>query len=137
MDLMRSRGHETALFSMLDDRGPATAYDHHFLPLTDFKRSTGLLNKSRLALRAVYSTEARERISGMIDDFKPDVAHVRNIYHHLTPSILWELRSRGVPVLYHINDFKLICPNYNLISSSGDACERCKGGRFWNVIREG
>ncbi|HEX3741861.1 MAG TPA: glycosyltransferase family 4 protein, partial [Terriglobales bacterium] len=102
-----------------------------------FKRSAGFVNKSRLALHAVYSTEARKRISGMIDDFKPDVAHVRNIYHHLTPSILWELKSRGVPVLYHVNDFKLICPNYNLISSSGDVCERCKDGRFWNVIREG
>ncbi|HEX3742153.1 MAG TPA: hypothetical protein VHV29_20810, partial [Terriglobales bacterium] len=81
MDVMRSRGHETALFSMLDDRGPATAYDRHFVPLTDFKRSAGFVNKSRLALHAVYSTEARKRISGMIDDFKPDVAHVRNIYH--------------------------------------------------------
>jgi glycosyltransferase involved in cell wall biosynthesis len=40
-------------------------------------------------------------------------------------------------VLYHINDFKLICPNYNLISSSGDACERCKGGKFWNVVSAG
>ena len=134
---MRSRGHETALFSMLDVRGPATAYDRHFVPLTDFKRSAGFVRKSRLALQAVYSTEARKRISGMIEDFKPEVAHVRNIYHHLTPSILWELRSRGVPVLYHVNDFKLICPNYNLISSSGDVCERCKGGRFWNLIREG
>jgi glycosyltransferase involved in cell wall biosynthesis len=137
MELMRSRGHEAALFSMADDRGPVTPYDRHFVPVTDFKRSAGLAQKTRLAFHAVYSIEARKRIGQMIDDFKPDVAHVRNIYHHLSPSILWELKSRGVPILYHINDFKLICPNYNLISSSGDACERCKGGKFWNVVREG
>ena len=137
MELMRSRGHETALFSMADDRGPATPYDRHFVPVTDFKRSAGLGQKTRLAFNAIYSVEARKRIGLMIDDFRPDVAHVRNIYHHLSPSILWELKSRGVPVLYHINDFKLICPNYNLISSSGDACERCKGGKFWNIVAEG
>ena len=137
MELMRSRGHETALFSMADDRGPATPYDRHFVPVTDFKRSAGLGQKTRVAFNAIYSIEARKRIGQMIDDFRPDVAHVRNIYHHLSPSILWELKSRGVPVLYHINDFKLICPNYNLISSSGDACERCKGGKFWNVVAEG
>jgi len=137
MELMRSRGHEAALFSMADDRGPVTPYDHHFVPVTDFKQSAGLARKTRLAFHAVYSIDARTRIGQMIDDFKPEVAHVRNIYHHLSPSILWELKSRRVPVLYHINDFKLICPNYNLISSSGDACERCKGGRFLNVVREG
>jgi glycosyltransferase involved in cell wall biosynthesis len=137
MDLMRSRGHEAALFSMADDRGPVTPYDRHFVPVTDFKRHAGLAQETRLAFHAVYSIEARKRIGQMIDDFKPDVAHVRNIYHHLSPSILWELKARGVPVLYHINDFKMICPNYNLISSAGDACERCKGGKFWNVVREG
>jgi glycosyltransferase involved in cell wall biosynthesis len=137
MELMRSRGHEAALFSMVDERGPATAYDRHFVPLTDFKRSGGFAANTRLAFHAIYSTDARKRIAGMIEDFRPDVAHVRNIYHHLSPSILWELKSRRVPVLYHMNDFKLICPNYNLISSSGDACERCQGGKFWHVVREG
>ncbi len=137
MELMQSQGHEVALFSMADERGPATAYDRCLVPLTNFKQSVSFVAKTRLAFHAVYSTEARKRIGCMIDDFRPDVAHVRNIYHHLSPSILWELKSRRVPVLYHMNDFKLICPNYNLMSSTGDVCERCKGGRFLNVVREG
>ena len=66
--------------------------------------------KPDLAIQAVYSVEARKEIGRMIDDFRPDVAHVRNIYHHLSPSILWELKARGVPVLYHINDFKSSAP---------------------------
>jgi glycosyltransferase involved in cell wall biosynthesis len=69
----------------------------------------------------------------MIREFCPDVAHLRNIYHHLTPSILWELRAECVPVLYHLNDFKLLCPSYNMVSQ-GHACERCKGGAFWHVL---
>ena len=46
MELMRSRSHEAALFSMADDRGPVTPYDRHFVPVTDFKRHAGLGPKS-------------------------------------------------------------------------------------------
>ncbi len=135
MELMQARGHHVALFSMADERGGPTRYDHHFVAHKDFK-SAGPARKARMAVDAIYSHEARKRIAGMIKEFKPDVAHVRNIYHHLSPSILWELKAQGISVLYHLNDFKLICPSYNLVAS-GNACEKCKGGKFWNVIREG
>src|SRR5437763_1020766 len=86
MDLMRSGGHEVALFSMSDPRGPSTAYDRHFVPYIDFKQSKqGLISNARLAAHAIYSREARRRLRGMIAEFRPDVAHVRNIYHHLSP----------------------------------------------------
>lgn len=135
MDLMRTRGHEVALFSMAAENG-TTPDNEHCLQFVDFKRQASLLTKMKLALHSIYSTDARARIRRVIQEFEPDVAHVRNIYHHLSPSILWELRAQGVPVVYHLNDFKLICPAYNLVSK-GNSCERCKGGKFWNVVREG
>lgn len=136
MQLMRSRGHETALFSMQDSRGGETPYDRHFVRQIDFKRKGGVWQKSKQAAHAIYSSEARRKIRAMTRDFRPDVAHVRNIYHHLSPSILWELKAQGVPVLYHVNDFKLLCPTYNMVSQ-GQACERCKGGTFWHAMGRG
>jgi glycosyltransferase involved in cell wall biosynthesis len=137
MDLMRARGHEAALFAMADRRGRPTRYDQHFLPLADFKSNGhGLMDRAVLAARAIYSWEARRRLRRMMAEFQPDVAHVRNIYHHLSPAILWELKAQGVPVVYHVNDFKLICPSYNLVSK-GTICERCLHGQFWHVVTEG
>src|ERR1700733_15169917 len=135
MELMRSKGHEVALFSMADARGQPTSYDHNFMPHIDFKQSRGWFLKARLAGRAIYSCEARRRIGAMIEEFQPDVAHIRNIYHHLSPSILWELKARRVPVVYHLNDFKVLCPSYNLVSG-GAACEACKGGEFRHVLKQ-
>ncbi|MFZ0317775.1 MAG: glycosyltransferase family 4 protein [Candidatus Sulfotelmatobacter sp.] len=135
MDLMRSKGHSVALFSMADGRGESTPYDHHFMPHAEFKNQEGWSHKVRLVARAIYSLEARRRIGAMIADFRPDVAHVRNIYHHLSPSILWELKRRGIPVVYHLNDFKVLCPSYNLVSR-GEACEACKGGKSWHLLKE-
>ncbi len=137
MKMMRAQGHEVALFSMANPRGQTTPYDQHFMPSVDFKKEkVGILERAKLAAHAVYSREARWRLRRMIADFQPDVAHVRNIYHHLSPSILWELKKQSIPVLYHLNDFKLLCPSYNLVAK-GAACERCRGGKFWRVMKEG
>jgi hypothetical protein len=134
MDMLRARGHEVALFSMADPRGGATDYDRHFVPHVEFKGQKGLWTKARNAAHAIYSTDARRRLRNMIREFRPDVAHIRNIYHHLSPSILWELKEQNVPVLYHLNDFKLLCPSYNLVAH-GQSCEACKGGKFWRVMQ--
>jgi glycosyltransferase involved in cell wall biosynthesis len=134
MELMRSQGHQVALFSMADTRGEETPYDRHFVPHINFKTELGWWQKAGRVGHAIYSCDARRRIRAMIEEFRPDVAHVRNIYHHLSPSILWELKTKNIPVVYHLNDFKLLCPSYNLVSR-GEACEACKGGAFWHVLR--
>jgi glycosyltransferase involved in cell wall biosynthesis len=136
MELMRDQGHQVALFSMTDSRGESTAYDRHFVPHIDFKTTSKWWQKPLRMGHAIYSTDARRRIRAMIQEFRPDVAHVRNVYHHLSPSILWELKSQNVPVVYHLNDFKLLCPSYNLVAQ-GQACEACKGGKFWHAIEKG
>ena len=135
MRMMEGRDHEVALFSMADQRGAKTPYDDYFVPHIDFKSRHSFLECMRLGAHAVYSRGARRRIGKIIEKFRPDVAHVRNIYHHLSPSILWELKQRGIPVLYHLNDFKLLCPTYNLVAR-GRICERCQSGCFWNILTE-
>jgi len=134
MELMRKQGNEVALFSMADQRGEATPYDQYFVPHIEFKDHMSWGKKLHHAAHAVYSTEARRRMRAMLAEFRPDVAHVRSIYHHLSPSILWELKTQNVPVMYHVNDFKLLCPNYNLVAN-GAVCEACKGGAFRKAFR--
>ncbi|HTS38531.1 MAG TPA: glycosyltransferase family 4 protein [Candidatus Solibacter sp.] len=135
MQVLRAQGHETALFSMSDSRGEETAYGEFLVPHIDFKEDSGNWQKAKKAAYAIYSVEARRRVRAMIHQFRPDVAHVRNIYHHLSPSILWELRAQNVPVILHLNDFKLLCPSYNFVFR-GEACEACKGGAFWHVLEQ-
>jgi glycosyltransferase involved in cell wall biosynthesis len=137
MDLLRSHGHEVALFSMSDPRGESTPYDQYFVPHIDFKDTTaGWLARAKLGAHAIYSTGARERLRKMVKAFQPDLAHVRNIYHHLSPSILWELKEQRIPAIYHLNDFKLICPVYNMVTN-GHACEQSCTGSYWKMLSKG
>ena len=48
MDLLRAQGHETALFSMADERGIPTAFDSDFVPHIDFKQPAGVIRQLRL-----------------------------------------------------------------------------------------
>ncbi len=131
------RGHETALFSMEHGSSSAFTGRSYRIPYINFKDpNASLLRKAKMAAHALYSPSARRAMGDCIADFSPDLAHIRGIYHHLSPSILWELKRRAIPVLYHLNDFKLLCPNYNLVSH-GRTCDACRGGAFHHVVTEG
>lgn len=136
MRRMEERGHEAALFSMDHGRASAFAGRSYLIPYLDFKDpSAGFLKKVTMAAHALYSPSARRRMRACLDDYSPDLAHIRGIYHHLSPSILWELKRQGIPVLYHVNDFKILCPNYNFVAH-GRACELCAGGDYYHAVTE-
>lgn len=133
---MEQRGHEAALFSM--DHGHASSFAgrSYLIPYLNFKDSeASFFKKARMAAHVLYSPSARRRMRACLVDYKPDIAHVRGIYHHLSPSILWELKQQGIPVLYHLNDFKILCPNYNFVAH-GRTCELCLGGNYFHAVTE-
>jgi len=134
---MDERGQETALFSMDHGCTPAFAGRCYRIRHIDFKDpNAGFLKKVRMAAHALYSPSARRAMRSCLADFSPDLAHVRGIYHHLSPSILWELKRQGIPVLYHVNDFKILCPTYNFVAD-GRPCELCSHGAFHHAATKG
>ncbi|HEX7236731.1 MAG TPA: glycosyltransferase, partial [Gammaproteobacteria bacterium] len=68
-----------------------------------------------------------------IDRAGPSLCHAHNIYHHLSPSILGLVRSRGIPLVMTLHDLKLACPAYTMLTHDG-VCERCKDGRLYRVV---
>jgi glycosyltransferase involved in cell wall biosynthesis len=136
MGRMEQRGHQTALFSTERGRTGAFAGRSYLIPYVDFKDpEAGVLKRAGMAAHALYSTSARRRMRACLADYSPDLAHIRGIYHHLSPSILWELKKRGIPVLYHLNDFKVLCPAYNFVAH-GRSCELCLGGSYSHAVTE-
>jgi glycosyltransferase involved in cell wall biosynthesis len=134
---MDSRGQETALFSMDHGRTPSFSGRCYRIPHIDFKDpGAGLLKKIKMAGHALYSPSARRAMRKCLGDFSPDLAHVRGIYHHLSPSILWEFKRQWIPVLYHMNDFKILCPTYNFVAD-GRPCELCSHGAFHHAATKG
>lgn len=80
-----------------------------FPPAVDFY-DTGLRGKVQAASRVIWYRQAARLLAGVLDDFRPDVVHLLNIYHQLSPSLLPEITQRGIPIVQTLNDYKLICP---------------------------
>jgi glycosyltransferase involved in cell wall biosynthesis len=97
------------------------------------RESDGLATRLRKGLKAVYSFEARNKLARLIDRSGPDVCHAHNVYHHLSPSILGLVRSRGIPLVMTLHDLKIACPAYSMLTHDG-ICERCKDGRLYQVV---
>ncbi len=132
-ELLERNGHEVMIFSMDDPRNEPSRYAQYFVSNVDFEHVRGGMAGLRAAGRMVYSWEARRNLARLIADTKPDIAHIHNIYHQISPSILPLLRKNGIPIVQTLHDYKLICPNYSLFTK-GDICERCKSHKYYNAI---
>ncbi len=134
--LLEEKGHEVVPFAMENPRNLPSPYARFFVSEIDFPE---LLRRGspaaawKVATRSVYNGEARRKIAALVDEVKPDVAHFHNIHAHLTASIVSPLRKRGVPIVWTLHDYRLICPNTSLLSR-GEICERCIPNRFYQAI---
>lgn len=132
--LQRDAGHEVEFFSMADPDNEPARYESSFAPHVELDRPPGgALERAAGAARFVWNPAAARGIDAVIADFRPDVAHLHNVYHQLTPSIIWRLRRRGVPVVLTAHDYKLVCPTY-LMLDKGQPCTACLDGRLRHAV---
>jgi glycosyltransferase involved in cell wall biosynthesis len=70
-----------------------------------------------------------------LDRFHPDIIHLQNIHAHITPSVIFEAKKRGLPVVWTLHDYKLICPNsHYLIDQTGQICEACGRSNYYQAM---
>jgi glycosyltransferase involved in cell wall biosynthesis len=132
-DFLAGTGHEVIDFSMTDERNEPSRYAGSFAGRRQY-RSGATLGKIRSALALMHSSEAAFRMGQLIDATRPDIVHCHNIYHQLTPSIIGAARSRGVPVVLTLHDYKPVCPAY-LRLRDGKPCSDCLNGDFRPVMK--
>jgi len=128
-DALRERGHKVVDFSMSHPDNRPSDYSQYFVSHRDFATVPGPIDAMRRGATMIRSGEAARNLRRLIDDTRPDIAHLHNIYHQLTPSILPVLKAHGIPIVLTLHDYKLVCPNYRLFSH-GKYCERCLGGNY-------
>jgi glycosyltransferase involved in cell wall biosynthesis len=139
IDLMRLlvvHGDEVVPFAMDHPENRPTEYAKYFPPGIDYPRlltEGGRRDRARAAVRVVYNAEARRRLSRLLSDVSPDIAHVHGIAHELSPAVLGAFHRHGVPVVQTLHDFKIVCPNTSFVSH-GSVCERCSKGRYYPVV---
>jgi glycosyltransferase involved in cell wall biosynthesis len=132
--ILAEHGHEVAFFSSHSEKESPTEWSRYFVSATDFEgNEINIFTKIRLIAKGFYNFEAKNKLARLLRDFKPDVAHLHNIYHHLSPSIIGVLKKNNIPIVMTLHDYALISPNYNLFAN-GKIWESAKGKKYWRCF---
>lgn len=86
--------------------------------------------KFRAFCTGIYSRESRRRFREIVEQDRPDIIQIQNLYPLISPSILVEARRQNIPVVMRCSNYRLVCPN-GLFMTKGRVCEKCAGGREW------
>jgi glycosyltransferase involved in cell wall biosynthesis len=133
--MLNDAGFRVVPFAMNHQMNIGGAQRPEFVSELEYGReSDGPVALLRKGLKSVYSFEARSKLASLIDRAAPDVCHAHNVYHHLSPSILGLVRTRGIPLVMTLHDLKIACPAYSMLSHDG-VCERCRDGRLYQVVK--
>ena len=138
LDLSRrlaGRGHEVIPFAMRDPRNEPSPYSDFFVDGVDYRGRMNPLRKARAAAQAIYSRETTRKVRALVSRSRPGIAHLHNIYHQISPSLILALHRLGVPMVQTLHDYKVVCPGY-LLMAHGEICERCHHGGHGHMLRQ-
>lgn len=132
--LLLDRGHEVIDFAMQHEANLPSPYAAFFARSRSYDNGNPIARRAVDAASTVYSPSARRALSKLLDVHRPDVAHLHNIYHQLTLSVVDELAERQIPTVLTLHDWKIACPAYTLFTE-GQPCRRCPSGTVVNAVR--
>jgi glycosyltransferase involved in cell wall biosynthesis len=116
-DWLRARGHEVRVFASDAQIVPAG------LPKSDY-HCRGATTRFQAVLSA-FNPSASSALSKALNDFNPDIVHVKMFLWQLSPSILGALE--GWAAVYEIMTYKPVCPMGTKLLPDGQRCTKTAG----------
>jgi glycosyltransferase involved in cell wall biosynthesis len=115
-DALRARGHDARLFS--SDARPLS------VPIAADYTCRGTTSRWRTLLQSANPFAAAS-FRRVLEQFDPDVVHVRSFLTQLSPLILPLLSGR--PSILHLDTLRAICPSGSKLLPGGDTCRVSRG----------
>jgi len=133
-ELQVAAGHTVAYFGMAHPLNTHLEYASHYPAHIELEPPPSTVSgRVRGVARMLYSTSASRGMDAVLADFRPDVVHLHNIYHQLSPSVLRPVARRRIPAVMTLHDYKLACPTYQFLDH-GKLCQACLGGHFQHAV---
>ncbi|MGN1191714.1 MAG: glycosyltransferase family 4 protein [Dorea sp.] len=129
-------GHQVQYFGMYDEKNTVGNASGAYVVNVDYHgKTTGVLKKINMGIETIYSRNARKEIRKVLDNFKPDIVHLNNINFQITPSIVYEIKKYGIPMIQTVHDVQIACPCHRFyIEHREKICEACKNGKFYRCV---
>jgi len=86
-------------------------------------RSSLLFGKLIASFSYLFNISSLLKFKKVVNNFKPDVIHVHNLFPLISPSIFY-FRNKSTPIFYTLHNYRLFCPNA-LPYRDGQICTKC------------
>jgi glycosyltransferase involved in cell wall biosynthesis len=131
--LLENHGHKVFYFSQQNGKNDSAISKDYFVKETNYFDKS-FLSKMYSIPRFFYSNESKSKLSKLIIDLQPDLAHIHLYKGVLTPSILQVLKNNDIPVIITLHDYGLLCPHNLMLDGKMNICTRCVDGSALNCI---
>ncbi len=127
--LLSDGGHEVAVFSMDHPKNLPATMPTFLVSRAGFAEGDAgnAWHLIKGVGRLFWSFEGRRVMRRALDTFRPDVVHVHNAYHQLSPSFFPIIRKRGIPIILTVHDFHVVSPDK-------DAYHDVVGTSYWKYL---
>ena len=116
----------------------ATLLEEHGHEVRWFKRSSDEIRSGLGPVKSfftgIYNPYSAQVLAKVLDDYKPDIVQVQNLYPLLSSSIFKPIKKRNIPVIMRCPNYRLFCPAGLCLNTKGEVCEKCFGGKEWHCI---
>ena len=98
-----------------------------------YRKSSDVINES-LKMKAaafflgIYNPKAVKELKVKINDFKPDVVQIQNLYPFISPAIIKLVKKLNIPLVMRCPNYRLFCPTGLHLDGQGTVCEQCLSG---------
>jgi len=133
--LLSAKGHKVFYWGMKHPKNPEYLYSEYFVDNVDYAAALSIKKKMSNAFKILYSFEAKRKIEELVKIIEPDIVHLNNFAHQISPSILYVFKKYNIPIVMTMRDYKLVCASYSMLSNS-KSCESCKNGRYYFCFRK-
>ncbi|MFA5047778.1 MAG: glycosyltransferase family 4 protein [Patescibacteria group bacterium] len=120
--LLEQNGYQVLYFSQKNPQNIKSAQADYFL--SDLNLGKFSFSSFWRLGRIFWSFSASRQIKKLIRTERPDLIHLHNIYHQISPSILPAIKSFGLPIVMTVHDFKLVRPDYTLRADGRQLCHK-------------
>jgi len=132
--LLYSRDNEVVLWGMDSPENLDLPYKKYFVSYIDYNKPLGIFKKLKVSMKILYSLEAKRKISELLKNWMPDIVHLNNFAHQISPSILDVFKKYRIPTVMTMRDYKMVCPAYSMLLN-GKPCEKCKNGKYYYCFK--
>ena len=134
-EALKAKGHEVIFFAMQDEKNLPCEQSKYFVPNVDYNQQGGIKEKISAVKNFFYSKIAAAKMKELIEDEKPDIAHIGLLHRQITFSVVEVLKEYGIPVVMTMHDLIFACPNYTMLTN-GTVCEACMEGSVYNCVKK-